>query len=308
MSLNMQDIEFLTSPEPSATLTDRDIDFFVNAPIHAGLSAPEEAPQQPAQAPEEQWHEQPDDVGLAGDYHFDLDAFSPETGRKVGRALEGAWHEVKGVPGALATSLRSHHQIGSQNLEMDEITRPTDIVRMSELTRSGVPIEEARKTVIAERDVRRQSARDAVTEALRGLETAVMRDPNPEFDERSDSFLEGVSRGTASFLPIMGITAASPATGAVMTYGLIQGMKQQELEEAGQVVFRYADPKTGSAGAEYAPNGALNGIAGICNKGGNILGLMPHPERSTVAHLNGGTDRGDFWRSIAQDFAKREAL
>ena len=47
MSLNMQDIEFLTSPEPSATLTDRDIDFFVNAPIHAGLSAPEEAPQQP---------------------------------------------------------------------------------------------------------------------------------------------------------------------------------------------------------------------------------------------------------------------
>ena len=82
----------------------------------------------------------------------------------------------------------------------------------------------------------------------------------------------------------------------------------QELEEAGQVVFRYADPKTGSAGAEYAPNGALNGIAGICNKGGNILGLMPHPERSTVAHLNGGTDGGDFWRSIAQDFAKREAL
>ena len=72
--------------------------------------------------------------------------------------------------------------------------------------------------------------------------------------------------------------------------------------------LRYADPKTGSAGAEYAPNGALNGIAGICNKGGNILGLMPHPERSTVAHLNGGTDGGDFWRSIAQDFAKREAL
>ena len=49
-------------------------------------------------------------------------------------------------------------------------------------------------------------------------------------------------------------------------------------------------------------------LAGICNKGGNILGLMPHPERSTVAHLNGGTDGGDFWRSIAQDFAKREAL
>ena len=74
------------------------------------------------------------------------------------------------------------------------------------------------------------------------------------------------------------------------------------------MVFRYADPKTGAAGAEYAPNGALNGIAGICNKEGNILGLMPHPERSTVAHLNGGADGGDFWCSIAQDFAKRGAL
>ncbi len=82
----------------------------------------------------------------------------------------------------------------------------------------------------------------------------------------------------------------------------------RELEEAGRVVFRYADPQTGAAGAEYAPNGALNGIAGICNKEGNILGLMPHPERSTVAHLNGGADGGDFWRSIAQDFAKRGAL
>ncbi len=77
------------------------------------------------------------------------------------------------------------------------------------------------------------------------------------------------------------------------------------LEDAGQVVFRYADPKTGNAGAEYAPNGALNGIAGICNKEGNILGLMPHPERSTVSHLNGGTDGQAFWLSIAEDFAKR---
>lgn len=82
----------------------------------------------------------------------------------------------------------------------------------------------------------------------------------------------------------------------------------RELEESGRVVFRYADPQTGKAGAEYAPNGALNGIAGICNKEGNILGLMPHPERATIAHLNGGSDGVDFWRSIAQDFAKRGAL
>ena len=79
----------------------------------------------------------------------------------------------------------------------------------------------------------------------------------------------------------------------------------KKLEEEGRVVFRYADPETGEAGAEYAPNGALNGIAGICNKEGNILGLMPHPERSTAAHLIGGSDGGDFWRSIAKGFAER---
>ena len=76
----------------------------------------------------------------------------------------------------------------------------------------------------------------------------------------------------------------------------------QELEDAGRVVFRYADPATGKAGAAYAPNGALNGIAGIRNERGNILGLMPHPERATVAHLNGGTDGVKFWKSMEKAF------
>ncbi|OUO92651.1 phosphoribosylformylglycinamidine synthase subunit PurQ [Cloacibacillus sp. An23] len=81
----------------------------------------------------------------------------------------------------------------------------------------------------------------------------------------------------------------------------------EELEKAGRVVFRYADPNTGEAGAQYAPNGSLNGIAGICNEKGNILGLMPHPERATVSHLNGGTDGAAFWLSIARGFAERSA-
>ena len=68
------------------------------------------------------------------------------------------------------------------------------------------------------------------------------------------------------------------------------------------MVFRYADPATGKAGAAYAPNGALNGIAGIRNERGNILGLMPHPERATVAHLNGGTDGVKFWKSMEKAF------
>lgn len=79
----------------------------------------------------------------------------------------------------------------------------------------------------------------------------------------------------------------------------------KELEEAEQVVFRYADPYTGNAGNEFAPNGSLNGIAGVCNKKGNILGLMPHPERATFSHLNGGTDGISFWNSIFDTFTER---
>jgi phosphoribosylformylglycinamidine synthase I len=82
----------------------------------------------------------------------------------------------------------------------------------------------------------------------------------------------------------------------------------KELERNKQVVFRYADPKSGKSGAEHAPNGSLNGIAGIVNERGNILGLMPHPERATVPHLNGGTDGVFFWRSIAKYFSERSAF
>jgi phosphoribosylformylglycinamidine synthase len=52
------------------------------------------------------------------------------------------------------------------------------------------------------------------------------------------------------------------------------------LEEAGQVVFRYVS-RDGQAGPDYPdnPNGSPNGIAGVCDPTGRVLGLMPHPER-----------------------------
>lgn len=75
-----------------------------------------------------------------------------------------------------------------------------------------------------------------------------------------------------------------------------------ELERAGQVVFRYADPATGEAGEHLSPNGSLRGIAGIINKRGNVLGLMPHPERSTLKQLIRGTDGRAFWQSIGTHF------
>ncbi len=53
----------------------------------------------------------------------------------------------------------------------------------------------------------------------------------------------------------------------------------EQLEENNQVLFRYCD-ENGHEGVKYNPNGATNNIAGICNKGRNVFGMMPHPERA----------------------------
>ncbi|HZP95186.1 MAG TPA: phosphoribosylformylglycinamidine synthase subunit PurQ [Candidatus Limnocylindria bacterium] len=60
------------------------------------------------------------------------------------------------------------------------------------------------------------------------------------------------------------------------------------VEQGGQVVFRYTDAK-GAATGEANPNGSIANISGVCNAAGNVVGLMPHPERCVEALL-GGTD------------------
>jgi phosphoribosylformylglycinamidine synthase len=60
------------------------------------------------------------------------------------------------------------------------------------------------------------------------------------------------------------------------------------IEGDGQVVFRYVN-EAGQADAAANPNGAVNNIAGLLNRAGNVLGMMPHPER-VVEPLLGGSD------------------
>lgn len=62
----------------------------------------------------------------------------------------------------------------------------------------------------------------------------------------------------------------------------------KELEENNQIVFRYCSDD-GLISEKYNPNGSISNIAGIINKQGNILGMMPHPERSSDPVL-GKTD------------------
>uniref|UniRef100_A0A831WZL7 Phosphoribosylformylglycinamidine synthase subunit PurQ n=1 Tax=Thermorudis peleae TaxID=1382356 RepID=A0A831WZL7_9BACT len=62
----------------------------------------------------------------------------------------------------------------------------------------------------------------------------------------------------------------------------------ERLEREGRVVFRYVDAD-GRVTPEANPNGSLNNIAGVCNERGNVVGLMPHPERA-YDRLIGGDD------------------
>ena len=61
-----------------------------------------------------------------------------------------------------------------------------------------------------------------------------------------------------------------------------------ELESNDQVIFRYCD-ENGKVSNSSNPDGSANNIAGVCNKGKNVFGMMPHPERACSEDL-GNTD------------------
>lgn len=69
-----------------------------------------------------------------------------------------------------------------------------------------------------------------------------------------------------------------------------------QLEENGQIVFRYCDPQ-GEVTDAANPNGSRGNIAGICSEDRNVLGMMPHPERACEEAL-GSNDGRDIFRSL----------
>jgi phosphoribosylformylglycinamidine synthase len=71
------------------------------------------------------------------------------------------------------------------------------------------------------------------------------------------------------------------------------------LERDGRVVFRFTTAE-GEVTDEANPNGSLNNIAGILNENGNVLGMMPHPERSSELLL-GSEDGLAIFRSIVKN-------
>ncbi len=99
-------------------------------------------------------------------------------------------------------------------------------------------------------------------------------------------FTEGSAGGAVWRLPIAhgeGRYFAEPPTLAALAAGR-------------QVVLRYCDP-AGELSAAANPNGSSESIAGVCNPAGNVLGLMPHPERAGEA-LVGGADGLHLFRAL----------
>ena len=74
----------------------------------------------------------------------------------------------------------------------------------------------------------------------------------------------------------------------------------QQIETTNRVLFRYSDPK-GKTDSKWNPNGSLNDIAGICNAAGNVMGMMPHPERCMNMRL-GGTYGQPLFLGVADAF------
>jgi phosphoribosylformylglycinamidine synthase len=75
------------------------------------------------------------------------------------------------------------------------------------------------------------------------------------------------------------------------------------LKRGDRIVFRYSTPE-GEVTAEANPNGSLENIAGILNEGRNVLGMMPHPDRSSEALL-GSVDGFRIFQSLVGALADR---
>jgi len=75
----------------------------------------------------------------------------------------------------------------------------------------------------------------------------------------------------------------------------------ESLEEHDQIVFKYTDA-SGLVTDEANPNGSLQNIAGIINRQGNVLGLMPHPERASEQSL-GSLDGRPLFESLSRHIA-----
>ena len=120
----------------------------------------------------------------------------------------------------------------------------------------------------------------------------VSRDVFLRVEETDTPFTCELERGVVLRVPIAHVEGNYFADDATL----------DDLERNRQVIFRYCDDE-GRITHQSNPNGSARNIAGICNAGRNVLGMMPHPERCAETLL-GNTDGLGVFRSIAAAMAK----
>ena len=111
--------------------------------------------------------------------------------------------------------------------------------------------------------------------------------------ERSDTpFTRGYNAGQVIRVPVAHGEGNYVADAETLT----------RIENEGRVLFRYAAPD-GSLDPQWNVNGATNAIAGLVSAGGNVLGLMPHPENHVEAAL-GSTDGRGLFQGLAEHLSR----
>jgi phosphoribosylformylglycinamidine synthase len=124
----------------------------------------------------------------------------------------------------------------------------------------------------------------------------VCRQVHVRVEETDTPFTRETKKGQVLKIPVKhgeGCYYADPAT-------------LESLRANRQVLLRYTDAKGKLTGAAN-PNGSLDNIAGICNQGRNVFGLMPHPE-DACDKLLGSDDGSKIFSSIAAACARSETL
>ena len=111
---------------------------------------------------------------------------------------------------------------------------------------------------------------------------------NLRIEVANSAFTHNCAQGTILRMPIAhgeGCYFADPET-------------LRELNGNGQVMMRYCDAN-GATTRESNPNGSIENIAGICNRDGNVFGLMPHPDRASDVRF-GGADGAKIFLSMGE--------
>ena len=126
----------------------------------------------------------------------------------------------------------------------------------------------------------------------------ICRDVHVRTERQDTPYTARIKQGTVLKIPI--------GHGEGCYYAPEEVLK--ELEEKRQVVFRYCDAE-GQVTAASNPNGSLRAIAGICNARGNVLGMMPHPDRCAEEVLGNAQGRRIFDSIVyAWELARRQRI